>query len=167
MSKKSQNLAHVNNIKSLEDLYQYDADIRLCALKFCADKLNIYSSDDIVNDVYIKLHDKFDGIFEVNGGYIFKMIYSQTMQHLKDNKKNDDDASVEDTEHIDDTDTLTDERIALLIKHLDPDEYDLLVYSQMIPISELAEMLDNSYWTLYLSLKKLKIKAKKIIEKYE
>lgn len=160
-------MKEIKNIKSIEELMQYDKLIRHNAYGICYGNS---IADDLVNDLYIKLIDYFNKGKVINGGLIFVSLNNAYRNYVKRQNKLDmgtmnNCAFIPDV--IDDYDdiyqeklenenkyNIIDDRLKLLTWY----ERKVLDFSLENPLTLLALHTGISYKSLYYTLNKIKIK---------
>lgn len=68
----------------LEELSKKDKEWRIMALYICKDK---YLADDLVNDMYLKLHDSNKQYHEINEWYVYRVLTTIHLNIIKRDKK--------------------------------------------------------------------------------
>lgn len=176
-------LKHIENVTNLNELSEYYNDIRsyikLNSYKHFKrfENINgfesIYSFEDVTTEVILKVQKAFEKGKSVNGGYIGKTFYSVIIQMLIDDSNYDKNDNVvefdepEFDEFDEQKESSAEELIEFLSQNMDEDEFDLLIYSQKITITDLANLMNVKYTLLYNNIQRIKEKAKKILMKYE
>lgn len=162
-------LYHIKNITKFDDLIKYDSDIRSYVNRrfynYLNDHQTIITADDLVNDMYIKIKPKFNGVFTISGGYIHQTIYSFIINDLKKLRHEEIEDFADDEIEDEPVDAI--DMIDYLKQHLDTDSFDLLVLSTHSTVADLSILLDIKYSLLDSNIKRIKEKAKKILLNYE
>lgn len=164
----SNKLNIIKNISSLEELSKYDDIIRLQAKRLikCPE-----TADDLVNDMYIKLHKTMQNGTIINGGYVHITLKNLYTNHLKfDTNRYDRGDSYyeakipefEDTFEEDFQDKLEleeqYEEIERRIKELTWYEKKILEFEELISLSELSRQSGITYRSLCYSRDKIREK---------
>lgn len=141
----------------LEELSKQDKKWRIFALTICNDK---HLADDLVNDMYIKLHDSKKKPEEINDWYIYRVIKTIFIDKLrKDNKIKF--VSYENIEAINDTE-LTERR-----KELNDKLNQLTLFDREILLNTAERSLRENikYFDGVLSLRVLHYSKQKALQK--
>lgn len=168
MKKKQDNLNTIQDIHSLEELSKYDRIIR----KYMKEKLQCEeTADDLVNDMYIKMHTVFERDKVINGGYIFLVLKNLHLNHLKAHTNRYDfgnlieGASIPDIE--DDSVETIEEKEELELKYEEIErrvakltwyEKKILELESTMSLSELSKKSGIGYSSLISSRDKLRAK---------
>jgi DNA-directed RNA polymerase specialized sigma24 family protein len=96
-SKKLSDLSVIKNITNLNQLAEFDDNIRAYAKMKIK---NDYLADDIVGDTYVKLFDIMSGGKVINGGYVIMTINSIWLNKLKVENRYGDECEFEMIDNI-------------------------------------------------------------------
>lgn len=167
MPKQEYTLSAIKKTRSLEDLCKYDSIIRDKARTMikCPD-----IAEDIVNDMYLKIHEAFLRGKIVDGGYVFMTLKNMITNHHKKNNRLDfgsteaeaiipeseDDSSIVIKEKID-QEALYDE-IDRRVENLHWYEKSVLNFESSMSLLELSRQTGISYRSLNHTRDKIRTK---------
>ena len=160
-------LSVIKDVNSLEELSKYDKIIRNKCKELikCPD-----TAEDIVNDMYIKIHGAFEKGVTVNGGYVFITLKNLINNYYKKNNRLDFGNAEEDSKIPDIEDDYDEVVEGKLYKEELYDEmerridtlhwYDkaVLEYEEKYNLSELSRKTGISYRSLNHTKDKIKKK---------
>jgi DNA-directed RNA polymerase specialized sigma24 family protein len=133
----------------LEELAKLDKEWRLIALKICGNKS---LADDLVNDMYIKMHDRQPPKF--NRHYISYAIYHLYLNHIKKQAKT---LFLEDVDYVetDENNYTTEIRIKVdnILNEIGFFDREILLHTHEKSLRKTAEALAMNYGKLFYQKK--------------
>lgn len=145
----------------LEEISKMDKEWRLIALKICGDKS---LSDDLVNDMYLKIHDLKKQ--QVNRHYISYCIYHLYLNYIKKQKETIDINNIHYSTIKDDEET-TEERIKIndALNELHLFDREILLIRNEMSLREASQELNKFGNGKNISHRKIDYQSKNALKK--
>lgn len=146
----------------LEQLAKHDDKWQRIALSICQ---NPNISKDIVNDMYIKLHDSGKKYDDINDWYVYRTLYTLFMDYLREQKKTQF-TSYENIEAVNDNEmTNTRKEMDELLDKLPYFDREILLHTSERSLRKNEEYLGITIRVLFYSRKKALEKLKVLYNK--